>query len=126
MDSTPPKPSIIVIDYLNQREPHHEAARLLMIAGYAGEFDLRISSSQITDLIYVLSNGGRKSEVPGVLEQLKGLRTFIGVFAVSDREIDLTLTAGEKDPEDHLLLEVAMPSDAMRSSPEMALISNQA
>lgn len=97
-----------------------------MIAGYAGEFDLRISSSQITDLIYVLSNGGRKSEVPGVLEQLKGLRTFIGVFAVSDREIDLTLTAGEKDPEDHLLLEVAMPSDAMRSSPEMALISNQA
>lgn len=98
----------IVIDYLNQREPHYEAARLMMIAGYAGEFDLWISSSQITDLIYVLSNGGRKSEIPGVLEQLKGLRTFISVFAVSEREIDLMLAAAERDPEDHLLLEVAM------------------
>ena len=43
----------IVIDFLNQREPFYEQARLLMIAGRVGEFDLWILSSQVTDLIYI-------------------------------------------------------------------------
>ena len=37
----------IVIDYLNEREPYYQKARLLMIAGRVGEFDLWMSSSQI-------------------------------------------------------------------------------
>ena len=30
----------IVIDYLNEREPYYQKARLLMIAGRVGELDL--------------------------------------------------------------------------------------
>lgn len=53
----------VVVDYLNEREPFYEKARLLMIGGRVGEFELWISSSQVTDLVYILSNGGRTSEM---------------------------------------------------------------
>ena len=98
----------VVVDYLNVREPHYAAARLLMVAGYAGEFELWISSSQVTDLIYILSDGGRRSEVDETMDRLRKLRAFVNVFPVSDREIDLMLTARWKDPEDYLLAEVAL------------------
>ena len=47
----------VVIDYLHEREPYYEKARLLMTAGRVGEFSLWITSSQVTDLIYILSEG---------------------------------------------------------------------
>lgn len=73
-----------------------------------GEFELWMSSSQIIDLVYGLSdgNGGECSE--DIRERLRGIRTFVNVFPVSDREIDLMLAAAWKDPEDYLLVEVAL------------------
>ena len=107
----------IVIDYLHEREPFYKRARLLMIAGRVGEFELWISSSQVTDLVYILSDGGNQFALPRVLDQLKGLRTFVEVFPVSDRGIDRMLAASWKDPEDCLLCEVAleMRADAIIS-----------
>lgn len=98
----------IVIDYLNEREPYYEKARLLMIAGRIGEFDLWISSSQVTDLVYILSDGGKRSLVSPTLERLRGLRTFVNVFAIGDREIDHMLATSWNDPEDALLFEAAL------------------
>lgn len=98
----------IAIDFLNERDPFYEKARLLMICGRVGEFELWMSSSQITDLVYVLSNGGKTSEMGKVMERLRGFRTFVNVFPVSDREIDLMLAAAWSDPEDYLLYEVAL------------------
>lgn len=98
----------IVIDYLNEREPFYEKARLLMIAGRVGEFELWVSSSQMTDIIYILSDGGKPSLMPQVLELLRGLRTFVEVFPVSGQEIDKMLVAAWKDPEDCLLVEIAL------------------
>ena len=94
----------IVIDYLNEREPYYQKARLLMIAGRVGEFDLWMSSSQITDLIYILSEGGAQSLIPLVLERLRGLRTFVNIHPASDSEIDRMLASSWKDPEDALLI----------------------
>lgn len=102
----------VVIDFLNQREPFYEQARLLMIAGRVGEFDLWISSSQVTDLIYILSEGGKPSLIPETRERIQGLRTFANVFAVSEREIDRMLASSWKDPEDRLLFEVALSIQA--------------
>lgn len=102
----------IVIDFLNEREPFYEKARLLMICGRVGEFELWLASSQITDLIYILSDGGKRGQVEEVVKHLRELRTFVNVFAVSDREIDLTLAAAWKDPEDYLLVEVALALNA--------------
>ena len=88
----------VVIDYLHEREPYYDKVRLLMTAGRVGEFDLWITSSQVTDLIYILSEGGKRSLLSRVLEQLRGMRTFVNVHAVSDR----------KDPEDSLIFESAL------------------
>lgn len=98
----------IVVDFLTERDPFYEQARLLMICGRVGEFELWVSSSQVMDLIYILSNGGRRDELPEVLQRLRELRTFVNVFATSDREVDLMLAAAWKDPEDYLLAEVAL------------------
>lgn len=98
----------IVIDYLNARDPHYEKARLLMIAGRVGEFSLWLSSSQMTDLVYILSEGGASSRIPSALERLRGLRTFVNIHAVSEGEVDRMLTSSWKDPEDALLFEAAL------------------
>ena len=98
----------VVIDYLHEREPYYEKARLLMTAGRVGEFSLWITSSQVTDLIYILSEGGKRSLLSHVLEQLRGMRTFVNVHAVSDREVDRMLAASWKDPEDSLIFESAL------------------
>ena len=102
----------VVIDFLHEREPYK--ARLLMTAGRVGEFDLWITSSQVTDLIYILSEGGKRLLLSHVLEQLRGMRTFVNVHAVSDREVDRMLAASWKDPEDSPIFEYARCGDARR------------
>ena len=102
----------IVIDYLHEREPYYRKARLLMMAGRVGEFDLWITSSQVTDLINILSEGGNRALISQVLEQLRGLRTFVNVHAVSDMEVDRMLAASWKDPEDSLIFESALQMKA--------------
>ena len=108
----------VVVDYLNEREPFYEKARLLMIGGRVGEFELWISSSQVTDLVYILSNGGRTSEMDAAMGQLRGLRTFVNVFAASEREVDVMLAASWHDSEDYLLYEIALALRADASSRE--------
>lgn len=83
-----------------------------MMAGRVGEFDLWITSSQVTDLINILSEGGNRALISQVLEQLRGLRTFVNVHAVSDREVDRMLAASWKDPEDSLIFESALQMKA--------------
>ena len=100
--------SNVIIDYLNEREPFYHKARLIMIAGRIGDLDLFVSSSQITDLLYVLSEGGKKSLVPKTQEKLRGLCTFVNVVNVGRNEVDAMLLSSWADPEDALLYEVAL------------------
>ena len=98
----------IVIDFLHHREPYYEQARLLMLAGRVGEFSLWIASSQVTDMIYIMTNGGNKKKVPEVLEKLRALRTFVNVYAVTNADIDKMLATTWADPEDALLVDLAL------------------
>ncbi|ACV23682.1 Predicted nucleic acid-binding protein, contains PIN domain [Slackia heliotrinireducens] len=98
----------IIVDFLNRREPWFEDARLLMICGRVGEFSLWISSSQVTDLVYIVSQGGRKDLVPQTLERLRYLRTFVNVVPVSDADVDRILATSWSDPEDALLVDLAL------------------
>lgn len=98
----------VLIDFLSVRRPFYDEARLLMIAGRVGEFELWMTSSQVTDLIYVLSDGGRQALMPSVLERLRGLRTFVEVLAVGEAEVDRMLLSSWKDPEDALMFESAL------------------
>lgn len=62
----------------------------------------------MTDIVYILSDGGKREFVPGVLEQLEGLRAFVGVAPVDSRAIDRMLATRWADPEDALVHEVAL------------------
>lgn len=97
----------VVVDYLNERS-NYETARLLMICGRLGEFELWITASQVTDLVYILSDGGKKRLMPRTLERLRGLRTFVNICPVSASEVDRMLATSWKDPEDALLFELAL------------------
>ncbi len=98
----------ILVDYLAVRHLFYEDARKLMICGRMGEFQLWMTSSQATDLVYVLSQGGKKSKMSAALEALQGLRTFIEVFPVGANEVDAMLMTNWADPEDALLFECAL------------------
>lgn len=98
----------IVLDCLCKREPFYGNARTLMIAGRVGELDLWITSSQVADLAYILSEGGKKSLINGALEKIRGVRTFIRVYPVSEKEIDQMLTTSWSDAEDALMFECAL------------------
>lgn len=98
----------IVLDFVGRRGPDFEQTRLLMLAGRVGEFSLWISSSQVTDLVYIMTNGGNKDKVSEALEKLRALRTFINVCTVGDTVIDRMLATTWSDPEDSLLVEIAL------------------
>lgn len=101
----------VIVDYLNVRD-HYESARLLMICGRFGEFELWATASQMTDLIYILSDGGKKSLIPEVLGRLRGLRSFVNVCTVGPAQVDKMLSTSWKDPENALLFELALEMKA--------------
>ncbi len=107
----------IIIDFLNRREPFFEDARKLLLCGRVGEFDLMITSSQVTDLIYILSDGGKSSRIPSAQESLRGLRTFMRVLTIDETDIDTMLVSPWSDPEDFLIYNAALRagSDAVIS-----------
>ena len=102
----------IVLDFLHHRDPHFEKARLLMICGRVGEFSLWISSSQTTDIIFIMTHGGKKEYVPEVLGKLRTLRIFVNVYPVTDRDVDKMLATTWSDPEDALLADLALKMQA--------------
>ena len=102
----------IIIDFLHHRDPFFEKARLLMICGRVGEYNLWISSSQVTDLIFVLTHGGNKKYVPEVLQKLRTMRLFVNVYPVADADIDKMLATTWADPEDALLADLALKMHA--------------
>ena len=98
----------VFVDFLNAREPFYSESRLLMILGRMGELELWMTSSQVTDLVYILSDGGKDALVADVVKRLRGLRTFVEVFAVGGGEVDRMLASSWGDPEDALMFESAL------------------
>lgn len=98
----------IVIDYLNRRDFQYEQTRLLMVAGKVGEFKLWVSASQVTDLVYILTDGGKPHLMEDALGKLRGIRTFVNVYEVTESQIDAMLSTSWRDPEDALIMEIAI------------------
>jgi len=104
--------SNIVLDFINRRERFYDDARLLMLAGRVGEHSLWITTSQVSDIVYVATEGGKPSLVPQVLGRMRRLRSFVHVYALTERDIDMMLATTYCDPEDALLLEAAVQMQA--------------
>lgn len=98
----------IVIDFMNQREPFWPDARKLVVAGKVGEFDLWVSSSQVTDMLYIASDGETAALLPDTMRKLRGILTFVGVADIGWAEVNAMLNSSWPNPEDALVHEAAL------------------
>lgn len=96
----------IVIDALARREPFYEKARLLFILGKAGELELWISGTQLTDVFYLLTNGARTAAEKGK-HLMRLFRQCVRVASFSELEFDAALDSSWEDLEDACVFQVA-------------------
>ncbi len=97
----------VLVDFLARREPFYEDARDLMVYARVGAITLWMSSSQVTDLVYILSNGGRASEQGIARTAVRGLRDLVHVCAPGEEQVDNALVSEWKDFEDAFVYEAA-------------------
>ena len=97
----------VFIDALANREPYARNAKLILALGMIGEFDLWFSASQVTDIFYILSEGGKTSRTEWAKEQLTKLREFANACAFTDEDLDLALASTWRDFEDACINQVA-------------------
>lgn len=97
----------IIIDFALRREPFFEQARLLMTLGELGEFDLFISGSQITDVYYLLSNGGKESRAEPAKRFLRSICDFVRIVPIGQGEIQSALDSDWNDFEDACVYQAA-------------------
>lgn len=98
----------IVVDYLDERPKFFESARKLMILGFLHEFTLWMSSSQVTDLFYLLSNGGRSSEASEVKKSIRDARQFVRICSLAEADVDAALDSTWDDFEDACVYQCAL------------------
>ena len=97
----------VLVDFLARREPFYGDARELMVLARVGAVELWMSSSQVTDLVYILSNGGRTSEQGVACAALRGLRKLVHVCAPGEAQVDGALDLAWDDFEDAFAYEAA-------------------
>ena len=119
--------SNIVIDFLARRGAFYAPARKLMIFGAAGEYEMWISASQMDDLFYVLSDGGKRSRSASCKELLRKLRRHVHIYSVGEPEVDAAIASTWDSLEDSLVHQTAvrMGADAIitRNKKDFALSS---
>lgn len=98
----------ILIDYLIDRRPFSEKAMLLMELGYTKELELWMGTSQITDLIYVVTNGDRASEAAYAKEVMQGLRKMMRIYATDEEDFDAVANSTWEDIEDAFVFQTAL------------------
>lgn len=98
----------ILIDYYQNRIPFAEPAELLLALGMLKELDLWMSSSQITDTYFILSEGGKRSLASEARGAIKSARKCVRVCAIGGQEIDAALDSPWEDFEDACVYQAAL------------------
>lgn len=93
----------ILVDFALRREPHFEQARKVMILGYLREIELWMGSSQMSDLIYVINEGGRPRFNPQAQNALDKVLQFIRVYATDEEDCRALTDSNWEDLEDALV-----------------------
>ena len=93
----------ILVDFALRREPHFEQARKVMILGYLREIELWMGSSQMSDLIYVINEGGRPRFNPQAQNALDKMLQFIRVYATDEEDCRALTDSNWEDLEDALV-----------------------
>lgn len=97
----------IIVDVLRKRPYDYEASRLLLALGSLHEFELWVSPSQLSDLFYVLTAGGKRHLAESVGEELSDILSFVRVCSFGHDEALSALSCGFDDLEDALVYQAA-------------------
>ena len=98
----------ILLDYFAHRDPHYQSARKLMLFAALGEFELWASSSQLTDVFYLLTSGQDKLSSDEAKESLQRLRRIVHVCSMGEEEVDAALLSAWEDFEDACVFQIAL------------------
>ena len=97
----------IIVDVLRKRDFDYEASRLLLALGKLREFDLWVSPSQLSDLFYILTSGGKKHLAEPVAAEIADVLSFARVCTFGHEEAVAALSCGLDDLEDALVFQAA-------------------
>lgn len=98
----------ILIDAMALRHPFDKPAQKLMMLGYLGEHELWMGSSQSTDLINVMTNGGRASEADVARKMMRRIRQSMHVYATNETDFDAVAASTWEDLEDAFVFQTAL------------------
>ena len=82
----------ILVDFAIRREPYFEDAKKLMLLGYLKEVELWVGSSQMGDLVHVVTEGGKPKLAKQAQELLAKLLSFIRVYATDEDDCAILYT----------------------------------
>lgn len=98
----------VFVDFFARRDDGFEQARKLLLFGAAEDYELWVSSSQVSDLFYILSKGGRVPESSSARRALERLRQNVHVCSVGESQVDAALASAWEDFEDALVCQAAI------------------
>ncbi|MCI8367423.1 MAG: PIN domain-containing protein [Eggerthellaceae bacterium] len=100
----------IIIDALAVRKPFYESARLLLIVGALKDLDLRCSTSQLTDIFYLLTAGSGTRSPEEAKAAMKLLLRCVSCVPLREEGVRRALDSDWEDFEDACVLQRALDS----------------
>ncbi len=98
----------ILLDIVLGRQPHADAADKLIALGYLGEFELWIGSSQVSDFVYVATEGGKAALAEEARRAMRLLRKSVRVYATNEADYDAVAASAWDDLEDAFVFQTAL------------------
>lgn len=98
----------VLIDYLVERKPFNAKAELLMALGYINEFELWIGTSQVSDLIYIITDGGKLSLSEYAQATMTALKKMLHIYATDAEDYDNVARCSFDDLEDAFVFQTAL------------------
>lgn len=98
----------IIVDVALSRKPYEASANKLFALGRLGEFELWIGSSQITDFLYLITDGGKPSFAADARREMAQLRKCVHIYATSESDYDAVAESTWADLEDAFVFQTAL------------------
>ncbi|WP_283170111.1 PIN domain-containing protein [Curtanaerobium respiraculi] len=99
--------SNIALDFLADRDFSRPSWRKLFLMGRIGEVELIMSTSQVTDVAYILTKGGRPSLASKAKAQISRLNSCSRFVPLYENEVIAAIESPWEDIEDSCVHEVA-------------------
>ena len=97
----------VFYDYFARRHPFDREAALRLVGCAMRDFEVWISSSQVTDLYFLLTHGDERLSKEFASGTLQRLRRHVRVAALTEADVDDALAAQWNDFEDACIGSVA-------------------